>query len=122
MPNVKPLEQPFDPKRVENLKESLLDSLKNAANVRGLKEDDYVTVVVRSGEGGPDTLVRRFMIDGNGPGGVATGGPEEGEPFKQPSRSKSTLTMRVKKADIDAFAKGKLDTDGFRKKVSTALY
>jgi hypothetical protein len=32
------------------------------------------------------------------------------------------MTLRVKKADIDAFAKGKLDAQEFSKKVSAQVY
>jgi hypothetical protein len=34
----------------------------------------------------------------------------------------SILTIRVKKSDVDSFAKGKLDLDQFRKKASMTIY
>jgi hypothetical protein len=34
----------------------------------------------------------------------------------------SIMTIRVKKSDVDAFAKGKLTLDEFRKKAGTAIY
>ena len=34
----------------------------------------------------------------------------------------SALTIRVKKSDVDSFAKGKLDIEAFRKKASVTLY
>ena len=37
-------------------------------------------------------------------------------------RSGSTLTLRVKKGDVDDFAKGTLSLDDFTKKVAVAAY
>ena len=34
----------------------------------------------------------------------------------------SIMTLRVKKSDVDAFAKGNLDLDAFRKKVAITTY
>ena len=42
---------------------------------------------------------------------MAGGGPAE-----------SVLTIRVKKADIDAFAKGKATPDDFRKRATVLIY
>ncbi len=136
----------FDPKRVERLKEAVVAALKNASNIRGLKENDSVTVVVTSGggraqtfelmfSGGPDGEPRRIVRGSGGGGGsggfssgvfsgggisgmtVTTSSGGEGQP-----RMPSTLTIRARKSDIDAFAKGKMELEEFRKRVTIALY
>jgi hypothetical protein len=70
----------YDPERVEQLTNALLQALKNGSRIRHLRSEDWVSVAVVS------------------------------------SQSRSQLLLRVKKADIDAFAKGELDLEGFREK------
>jgi len=98
------LTMPYDAKRVEQLQKTLLETLKHATNIRSLKPEDSVAVVVQ----GADLTI------GPGPGGrwrltVATSGP-------------SVLTLRVRKSDIDAFARGELSFDAWRKKVTIVTY
>ncbi len=38
------------------------------------------------------------------------------------SGAPTTMNLRVKKSDVDAFAKGKMKTEEFRKKVSVQVY
>jgi hypothetical protein len=119
---IKPRES-YNPKRVEKLKDSLVEALKNAANIRSLKDDEVVTVVVTSGESGHDTYLRKVMIDaGMAAAATATSGGGDAEHGKPANRQKSTLTLRAKKSDIDAFAREKINLDAFRKKVAIALY
>lgn len=108
---------PYDAGRIEALKKDLTEALKNASHIRGLKDNETVTVVVQ----GPGTgsLLRSRAVGSKGeiesdlfafaytPGG---GGP------------RSIMTLRAKKADIDAFAKGRTELDDFRRKVSVATY
>ena len=42
----------FDSKKVDELKDALLEAMKNASNIRSLKDNEYVTVVVNSGNDG----------------------------------------------------------------------
>ncbi len=107
---------PFDAERLETLKTSLTEALKNATHIRGVKENEFVTIVVqgpinegagwrsRAGTGKGEARVDPFAIAGLGTFG---GG-------------RTTLTIRAKKSDIDACSKGKLDADDFRKKVLMA--
>lgn len=118
----------FDSQRVENLKAQLIDDLANAKNIRNLKGDDYVTVVVLGG-GERSTMVRhagvpgRSSRGGRGGGGAAAGGARvEAWSSSVETGAQSTMTLRAKKSDIDAFAKGKLDGDEFRKKVAAQTY
>jgi hypothetical protein len=110
----------FDPQRVENLKQQLIGDLANARNIRHLKPDDYVTVVVLGG--GTRGGVMRW--ENRTPAGARAGShasmevrSTNGEPAPQ-----TTMTLRVKKSDIDALAKGKLNEEEFRKKVLVQVY
>ena len=127
----------FDQQRVDNLKTQLIEDLANAKNIRNLKSDDYITVVVLGG-GARGTVVRREggaaagRAGGNGfgGGGGAGGRGGGGGGFSHvevtsagiDSGAQSTMTLRVKKSDVEAFAKGKLDAEAFQKKVSVQVY
>ena len=110
-------EEKYDAEKVENLKTTLIKALKHAANIRNLKPDESVilTVTGKVSQSGP--LVTRVNIDGHNryittePAGAATG-----------SFSPTVLTIRAKKADIDAFAKGKLSFDQFHQKTQLISY
>jgi hypothetical protein len=109
---------PFDAERVEALKKDLAEALKNATHIRGLKENEYVTVVVQ-GPGNDSNAFRAVKV---GPKGefesdvfsYAFAGPGGG--------ARSVMTLRARKSDIDAFAQGKTELDDFRKTVSVATY
>ncbi|MDB6124257.1 MAG: hypothetical protein JWQ71_3250 [Pedosphaera sp.] len=123
-PFAKPQMEAYDPKRVEDLKESLVQALKYAGNIRNLNVDDVVTVVVSS-EGGNATFWAKKLVVENGGGGF--GGKSEysiddEDHVKPAPHPKSTLTLRAKRADIEGFARGKISLDAFRKKVAMALY
>ncbi len=109
---------PYDADRVEALKKDLTEALKNATHIRSLKDNEHVTIVVQGS--GSDIGVQRRVL---GPKkeiiredvfGYAFAGSGGGP--------RSVMTLRAKKSDIDAFAKGKTDLDDFRKKVSVAVY
>ncbi|HSH93543.1 MAG TPA: hypothetical protein VK968_05320 [Roseimicrobium sp.] len=95
----------FEPDRVENLKKSLVEAMRNAANIRHLKPDDCITLVVTSNAGRPD------------PSEIRTE-PVSGSPAFHPA----TLTLRVKISDASAAAAGKLEGDAFRGKVQITQY
>jgi hypothetical protein len=109
---------PFDAERVEDLKKDLSEALKNATHIRGLKDNEYVTVVVQ-GPGNDNNVHRAIKV---GPKGefesdvfsYAFAGPGGG--------SHSVMTLRARKGDIDAFAQGKTQLDDFRKTVSITTY
>jgi hypothetical protein len=120
-------DRPYDNERVEQLKTRLLESLRNATNIRNLKPDDTVTVSVFGTTAGAGGAVRiatptkrsgaapspRFehrlagIVDSRGSSGGAKG---------------SILTLRARKSDIDDYAKGKLDAGQFLRKASIAAY
>jgi len=113
-------EEKYDAEKVENLKTTLIKALKHAANIRALKPDESVILTVTgkvSQSGQLDTRV--YISDLRGrpryittePGGAGSG-----------SLSPTVLTIRAKKADIDAFAKGQYDFDQFRQRTQLLLY
>lgn len=113
--------QAYDEAKVSKLTDTLIDSLKNATHIRSLKPDEFVTVVVQ----GAGDVVKIARAGGRGGGGTAFGKAIENIQFfakGAPPRGMSVLTLRARKADIDAFAKGKLDAKEFKKKLAIAAY
>jgi hypothetical protein len=134
----------YDPQRVEKLKDSLVAALKNASNMRAVKPDESVTLVVTSGGTGEGTVSAAYAygqklaesivggIDGSGGGGggSSSGWSGGGNPVHVTTKSfttngnagGSTLVLSAKKADIDDFAKGKLSAAEFRTKAKLLVY
>ena len=112
--------EPYDKERVNRLKEGLLEALKNASNIRELKPDDSITVCVFGAAGPGQPRSRTYIKRPGGPGearsGVAVAG-WAGGPMRQ-----SIMTIRVKKSDADAFAKGSLTLDAFRERAHIVAY
>ena len=114
-------QQEYDKDKVDDLKESLLEALKNATNIRNLKADESITACVFGGVSvapgkartvkraprAPDAERDEVLLTELGDGPPARG---------------TIMTIRVKKSDADAFAKGKLNLDDFRKKASITTY
>jgi len=110
----------YDQDKVDRLKDAILESLKNGSNIRDLKGDDSITVCVFGVGGRPGrvqsstrrtpapTAVENYVyVFGDSRGGRTRG---------------TVLTIRVRKADAEAFAKGKFDLDEFRKKAKVTTY
>jgi len=115
----------FDAERVETLKHDLLEALKNAANLRDVKPDDNVVVAVTGSSAGSAAGVRKVTKKGLRNSTRTTGDEVEVYTVKatdEELRHDSALVIRVKKSDIDAFAKGKLDFDEFQKKAMITAY
>jgi len=93
-------------KKVEQLQKTLLETLKHATNIRSLKPEDTVAIVVQ-GE------YRITMPRGEDPWRIMV--------FDK-SSCHTVLTLRVKKSDIDAFARGDLSFDAWRKKVTIVTH
>jgi len=90
--------QPYDAAQVETLKCQILSALKDAANIKSIKQGDFVAVTIF----GPPTAA---------PGKASTTEPRG-----------TVLTLRAKKSDIDAYAAGILDATKFREKTTLAAY
>jgi hypothetical protein len=97
--------------KVNDLKNALLEALKDATNIRNLKSDDSITVCVFGGANGAPA---RMKVQGPFGGYSNSAG---GSPMRR-----TIMTIRAKKSDVDAFAKGKLNLDEFRKKAGIAIY
>jgi hypothetical protein len=123
-------QEDYDEDKVEQLKSSLIESLKHGTHIRHLKPDERVTVVVTSGGSGLfESRVGRAGYGGYGTAGsyARSGDSKERRSsrvveVKEKGRLDSVLTIQAKKSDIDAFAKGTLDADAFRKKVTVMTY
>jgi hypothetical protein len=118
--------EPYDEERVNRLKEGLLESLKNATNIRGLKPDDSITVCVFGGPSWGQLKSMTYAKRGTGSGEARSArearsavavSDGDGSPMRQ-----TIMTIRVKKSDADAFAKGAMTLEAFRKKASVVSY
>jgi hypothetical protein len=108
----------YNDEQVALLKNELVGVLKNAANIRGLKSEEFVNIAVF----GPASSVRisapvkagdaggKYSV--NAIGYVSISGAGKG----------TVLTLRAKKTDIDAVASGKLDANAFKAKVTVTTY
>jgi hypothetical protein len=107
----------YSEEKVDKLKETLLEALKNASNIRGLKPSDFVTLWI-SGAGATSG---NFRVIRAGGAGNKDGAPMTIDQFGVPSK-KTVLTIRVTKEQIDAFAHGKLNVEAFQKKAQMTVY
>ena len=122
----------YDAQQVENLKTTLIQSLKHATNIRILKPDESVILSIRgmgifSGEGdiismaaipGTDQIMVTLESRGERIMKVYKGDISEAFDISSPT----LLVIRAKKSDIDAFVKGDMDIDQFREKVQVLSY
>jgi len=111
----------YDEKKVEELKEGLLDALKNATNIRSLKPDDAITVCAF---GGANLVGRKWKTVKRAPDASDRNGLDVlvTDVDGRASGRGTIMTIRVKKADVDAFAKGKLSAEEFRKRAAITAY
>jgi hypothetical protein len=113
---------PYDAEKVEDLKAALLPALKNAANIRKLKSDETVTVVVT----GTSVLSGGKTIKTKSDDKAARYRDAELVVVDAKAANRATapakLVLRVKKSDADAFQNGKLNLDDFKKKVTVMNY
>jgi hypothetical protein len=108
----------YNEDQVEMLKREIITALKNAGNIRGLKADEFVNVTVFG-----QSVPRSRTSSSRGEGKDIQLGLASGSIYESGSGGKGTvLSLRARKADIDAFASGKLDFESFKTKVSTAAY
>lgn len=110
--------EPFDKDRVEALKQKLVGALKHAANIRALRPEDWVTVIVTGGRA-PATAVRHSIAPGGG-GNRLSMVVVQDPMNSQADSGRARLTLRVRKSDIDALAQGKLSLESFPVKISIA--
>lgn len=125
-------EQKYDAEKVEDLKRKLIRTLKHAANIQNLKPDEQVILSVTGrGESGKVITKVQVIPDSGQILVVKKSGDREEVRIYSGSKkaeadllasqmglySPTVMTIRAKKADVDAFSKGELDFDKFRRKV-----
>lgn len=115
----------FDADRVERLQRDLSDALKNGANLRHVKGEESLVVVISSprGSGTRQRMIVRAEAGHStfgGTGGTTT--KREELVTGDGSAAASTMVLRVKKGEAEDFAAGKLGPDEFRKRVGVAVY
>ena len=128
---------PYEAERVEALKKQLVAALRNASNMKGVKPEEYVTVTVFGSPAainGEGTRERRSSSNSNSSSSSSSrgGGQTATRPTVVVERNKVTqldsarasshgtvLTLRLKKADIDAAGK---DADALAKRAIVNTY
>jgi len=104
----------YSQEKVDKLKETLFEALKNATNIRGLKAEDFLTVWVCGGNsGGKVRMVKNKGADG---ANVVVADA----PISQARRT--VLTIRVRKSEVDDYAKGKISLEDFEKRAQLTAY
>ena len=114
----------FDAAQVEALKNGLLQTLKNASNIRSLKPEEFVSVTVF---GTPSVAHRSRKVKTNTPkpdGSRARDSKRAAETrqLDAGARMGTVMTIRVKKSDVDLFAQQKLSLDEFQPKATINSY
>jgi hypothetical protein len=107
----------YNQEKVAKLKEALLETVKNATNIRGLKPQEFVTIWVSGGtsvHGGRGRTLKSNR-DGNNANFVAADSAAA-------AARRTVLTLRVTKAEIDDYAKGKLPVEDFQKRARITAY
>ena len=124
----------YPPERVEQLRQTLLETLKHATNIRKLGPDETVTVVVFGPGPAPHTMGSGMggggfggMSGGGGGmyggGGMMSGTAYGGYGMVTPGRSVSTVfTVKVQKGDVDALAEGQVKDTEFADRASILAY
>jgi len=111
----------YDEEKVTALKDCLFDALQNASNIHDLKPDDSITLCIfgtAGGAGKASSLVKRGGMSGSGSRNhllVFDGGSNS-------QARGSIMTIRVRKSEVDALAKGQMDSAEFRKKAKVTVY
>ncbi len=96
----------YEPDRVDELKRKLLKLLRYATNIRNINDQEWIILAV-TGASQP-VIIKQIIV---------TSDKNEGTPVIQKTeQASSVLTIRVKKADVDAFAQDELDFDKFRER------
>ncbi len=117
----------FNAEKLQKLTDALIDALRNVKNIRGLRSDDAVTVCLLGTPAAPEHPGKEA-----GPGPVPPPRPNSAYAPPAPGwtalytegrpQQETVMTLRVKKTDADALAKGSIKPDEFRQKVRVERY
>jgi hypothetical protein len=109
----------YDPGQIEGLKAGLLQALKNASHIRYVKPEDFVSVTVF----GTPTLIQKNRSPKNYTSKSSGGSKGVEVKLLDPGARRGTvMTIRVKKSDVDAFARQKLTLEEFQKRTTINCY
>jgi hypothetical protein len=109
----------YDAQRVETLENTLIETLRHAANIRARRPQDYIVLAIGAPTNTGSHNVQWFMQKS----GKATASvwsqaqPRTGQAAELAPDPAATLILRVGKADVDAFAAGQLTYEQFKPKV-----
>jgi hypothetical protein len=118
----------YDPEKVENLKKTFIQALKHATNIRILKPDESVVLSIAGSDISSNVVgimtnrTDQIMVVEKAGGKQISRVYEGGLPDDIKFSSPTVLIIRAKKSDIDSFAKGDLNYDGFRQSVKILSY
>lgn len=119
-------ERDYDPEEIAELKRELVRTLKHAANIRHLKADEWVVLTITGKPqlpAGDAHDFNRFSYEQLMYGGMMDARLGlEAQLLGTPPLSVTVVTMRAKKSDVDAFAKGTLDFEQFHQRVKVLEY
>jgi hypothetical protein len=109
----------YNPEKALVLRTTLIKALKHTVNIRALTDNHTVTVMVRSEQSYGTPLASLFQSTGIA---VSEPLPLLGGEFSQPSGRASTLVIRAKLADIQAFAAADIGLADFEKRIEANQY
>jgi hypothetical protein len=112
----------YQAEQVETLKKELIETLKNASNIRGLKPEESVTIALVGSRSGAGVTRVKQTTNRNTGRNIRKNERVTLTDSARGAGRESVLTIRAKKADIDAYAKGTLDLSEFTKRTSTTAY
>jgi hypothetical protein len=124
-------EEKYDAQQVENLKTTLIKTLKHASNIRSMKPDESLIMTVIGSGGSTGATITALNVAGNNQVIVQEKNADGRTTTKIIQKnalndiglsSPTVLVIRAKKSDIDDFAKGNLDFDKFRERVQVLTY
>lgn len=113
--------EPFDSEKVSTLKKKVTAALKHAANIRDLKPDESVVVVVNgrsTGAPGATRVARTISVDDANAArrGVPVITTMHLDDWNDAAQAR--MIFRVKKSDVDALAAGKITVEQLPVKIS----
>ncbi|MGZ8939815.1 MAG: hypothetical protein ACXW32_11440 [Limisphaerales bacterium] len=98
----------YDEEDVQDLKNELLDAMRNAANIRNLKPNDWITIAVS----GPAQMERELFQVESRVEALAGGHPKvDVIAVDEQDGNDSTMILRAKKSDLDAVGKKTLSQE-----------
>ena len=110
----------YSEEKVNSLKKELIAELRNATNIRALKTEEAIVIVVTSDDSAnanPFANLPARMLKTRTDSRLDPAHTESNAPARP-----ATLTLRVKKSDVDALAAGKIEPADFQEKVTVVIY